>query len=77
MLKIFAATPDTQSPLKVGGRFELSEASKHTVEKDDEEIGSHLRPSRKTEPLANIAISSTSKLNHADQLSQNSLKKAS
>ena len=75
MLKIFAASPDHHSPMK-GGRFELSEASKHTVEKDEEEIGSHLRPARRTELVGNIAISSTAKLNPPDTLSQSSLKKA-
>jgi hypothetical protein len=48
-----------------GGNFELSEASKNTVEKDDE-IGAHLRV--KINDLApSVAIKNHAKINPADQ----------
>jgi len=53
----------------------LSEASKNTVEKDEDEIGSHLKQ-RRTDLMPNIAIKNQSKMNPNDHQSQTSLNKS-
>ena len=64
--RMFVATQEQSQPK--GTNFELSEASKNTVEKDEDEIGSHLKH-RRADLVPNIAIKNQAKMNPSDQQS--------